>query len=73
VGLFGLAMLGLTYSLYPYLVMDRLSIFEAAAAPESLRIILIGAAVVLPVIVLYTAFLYRVFWGKVDANHGYTP
>lgn len=64
VGIFFLAFYGLAYSLFPYLVVDRLTIWEAAAAPESLAIILAGAAFVLPTIVGYTIYAYRVFWGK---------
>ena len=43
--LFTLAYVGMAYSFYPYVVPDRLTIYEAAAAPESLFIILIGACV----------------------------
>ncbi len=64
VGIFVLAFLGLAYSVFPYLVVDRITIWQAASAPESLMIILIGALVVLPAIFAYTIFAYRVFWGK---------
>lgn len=64
VGIFLLAFYGLAYSLFPYLVIDRLTIWEAAAAPESLLIIFVGAVVVLPMIIGYTVFAYRVFRGK---------
>jgi cytochrome bd ubiquinol oxidase subunit II len=64
VGIFFLAFYGLAYSLFPYLVVNRITIWQAASAPESLRIILVGAAVVLPVIIGYTVFSYRVFRGK---------
>jgi cytochrome d ubiquinol oxidase subunit II len=64
VGLFVLAFYGLSYSLFPYLVVDRLDIWQAASAPESLMIIFVGAVVVLPVIIGYSVFAYRVFWGK---------
>ena len=63
-GVFGLAFYGLAYSLFPYLVKDELTIWQSAAAPESLMIIFVGTCVVLPVIVAYTAFAYRVFSGK---------
>jgi cytochrome d ubiquinol oxidase subunit II len=46
-------------------VPDKLTIWQAASAPESLRVIFIGAAIVLPAIVCYTFFAYRVFRGKV--------
>lgn len=64
VGIFVLAFLGLAYSLFPYLVVDRIDIWQAASAPESLMVILIGALVVLPAIFAYSVFAYRVFWGK---------
>jgi cytochrome d ubiquinol oxidase subunit II len=67
VGLYLLAFYGLAYSLFPYLVVDRIDIWQAASAPESLLIIFVGAAVVLPVIVGYTVFAYRIFWGKARA------
>ena len=64
VAIFMLAFHGLAYSLFPYLVMDRLTIWEAAAAPESLMFIFVGAVIVLPVIIGYSAYAYRVFRGK---------
>jgi cytochrome d ubiquinol oxidase subunit II len=64
VGIFLLAFNGLAYSLFPYLLVDRMTIWQAASAPESLKIILIGVVVVLPTIVGYTVYSYRVFWGK---------
>jgi cytochrome d ubiquinol oxidase subunit II len=64
VGIFLLAFNGLAYSIFPYLVVDRITIWQAASAPESLMIILAGVAVVLPTIIGYTIFSYRVFWGK---------
>lgn len=64
---FILAFLGLAYSLYPYIVLDRLTVWQAASAHESLVIIFIGVAITLPVIIVYTVFMYRVFWGKATA------
>jgi cytochrome d ubiquinol oxidase subunit II len=64
VAVFLLGAVGLAYSLFPYVVMDRLTIWQAASAPESLAVILIGCAVTVPAIVGYTVFSYRVFWGK---------
>ncbi len=64
VSIFAISFLGLAYSLFPYVVIDRLTIWEAAAHPSSLKVVLIGALVVLPFIVAYTAISYRVFRGK---------
>ncbi|MDG4649522.1 cytochrome d ubiquinol oxidase subunit II [Roseibacterium sp. SDUM158017] len=65
--LFALAYLGMAYSFYPYVVPDRLTIYEAAAAPESLLIILVGALVVVPVILGYSVLAYTIFRGKATA------
>jgi cytochrome d ubiquinol oxidase subunit II len=59
-----LAALGLAYSLYPYVVLDRLTIWEAAAAPSSLMFVFVGVAIVLPFTVAYTILVYRIFHGK---------
>ncbi len=64
VTLFLLGFTGLAYSFYPYVVLDRLTVWQAASAPESLMIILVGALFVLPVILGYSAFAYWVFRGK---------
>ena len=67
VGIVMLAFYGLAYSLFPWLVVDRLTIWQAASSNESLWIIFVGACVVLPVIVGYTVFSYQVFQGKATA------
>ncbi len=59
-----LGFFGLAYSFYPYVVPDQMTIDEAASAPESLLIILAGTLFVLPVIIGYSIFAYRVFGGK---------
>jgi cytochrome d ubiquinol oxidase subunit II len=64
VAIFVLAFAGLAYSLFPYVVIDRLTIWQAASHPSALRFVLAGALVVVPLIVVYTAFVHRVFWGK---------
>jgi cytochrome d ubiquinol oxidase subunit II len=65
--IFVLAFLGLAYSIYPYIVIDRLTVWQAASAHESLVVIFVGVAVTLPAIIVYTIFMYRVFWGKASA------
>jgi cytochrome d ubiquinol oxidase subunit II len=65
--LFALAYLGMAYSFYPYVVPERLTIYEAAAAPESLLIILVGACFVVPVILGYSVLAYVIFRGKATA------
>ena len=61
---FVLGFLGLAYSIYPYVVLDQLTIWQAASSPEALKVILIGACISVPAIAGYTVFSYRVFRGK---------
>jgi cytochrome bd ubiquinol oxidase subunit II len=65
--IFVLSFLGLAYSLYPYIVIDRLTVWEAASATKSLIFIFVGVAITLPAIVGYTIYMYRVFWGRAQA------
>jgi len=59
-----LAFAGMAYSFYPYVVPEKLTIYDAASAPESLFIILIGTCIVLPTILGYTVLAYTIFRGK---------
>jgi cytochrome bd ubiquinol oxidase subunit II len=63
-GILTLGFCGLAYSFFPYIVPDRITIEAAASARESLAIILAGVCFVLPVIIGYSVFAYRVFGGK---------
>jgi len=67
IGIFVLCFQGLAYSFWPYVVPERLTLFDAASAPESLIIILAGALIVLPMILAYTIVVWRVFGGKAKA------
>jgi cytochrome d ubiquinol oxidase subunit II len=71
VAIYVLSFAGLAYSLFPYVVMDRLTIWEAAAHPSALKFLLVGTAIVLPFIVAYTLYVYRVFGGKAKGGDIY--
>lgn len=62
--LFTLCFCGLAYSYFPYIVPGQMTIFEAASARESLFVVFVGSLIVLPMIIGYTIFAYKVFWGK---------
>ncbi|CCQ10521.1 Cytochrome d ubiquinol oxidase subunit II [Pseudoalteromonas luteoviolacea B = ATCC 29581] len=62
---FALCFFGLAYSFYPYIVPGKYTLIETLAAPESLNFLMFGVLFVVPTIVIYTAYSYRVFWGKV--------
>jgi cytochrome d ubiquinol oxidase subunit II len=62
VTVFTLGALGPAYSSMPYAVMDRMPIWQAASATESLAVILVGCAVTVPAIVGHTVLSYCVYW-----------
>ena len=64
VGVFLLGFLGLAYSIYPFVVIDRLTIWQAASSPDALKFILVGVAISVPAITAYTIYSYWVFRGK---------
>ena len=71
VGVFLSGYIGLGFSLYPYIVPFEFTIWEAAARDNSLAFMLVGAGIMLPIILLYTAYVYSLFWGKVKPGDGY--
>jgi cytochrome d ubiquinol oxidase subunit II len=63
-GIFLMNYVGLGISLWPWLVPYKINIWQAAAAPESQSLLLIGTVVMLPVVLTYTGFCYYIFRGK---------
>jgi cytochrome d ubiquinol oxidase subunit II len=63
--------LGLLLSTYPNIVPYDITIREAAAAENALGLMLVGVAVMLPVILGYTVYVYWVFRGKATADAAY--
>ena len=70
-GLFVLSYIGLGVSLFPYIVPRSITIWQAAAPESSLIFMLVGTAVLLPLILFYTGHAYWVFRGKVRLGEGY--
>ena len=70
-GWFVLSFAGLGISLYPLIVPPDISIWDAAAPPESQEFLLVGAAVMIPAILVYSFYAYWVFRGKVEHDAGY--
>ncbi len=69
-GLFALTMIGLGISIWPDVIPGRVTIWEAAAPYDSQLFMLVGAGILVPIILAYTAWAYWVFRGKVD-EEGY--
>ncbi|MFL7905319.1 cytochrome d ubiquinol oxidase subunit II [Azospirillum argentinense] len=70
-GLFALSYLGLAISLWPVLIPPGITVWQAAAPPETQVFLLIGMAFLIPTILIYTAYSYWVFRGKVTGAIGY--
>jgi cytochrome bd ubiquinol oxidase subunit II len=66
VAIFMLAFIGLAYSLFPYIVLDELTVWDAAADDSALEFLGVGIAIVLPFILGFTVYSYRLFRGKVE-------
>ena len=68
---FGLGFTGLVIGMWPNIVPPSLTIWEAASPPSSQGFVLVGLIVLLPAILGYTFWSYRVFRGKVAADASY--
>jgi cytochrome d ubiquinol oxidase subunit II len=66
-GIFVLAFAGLAFSIFPWLVIDRIGLWQAAHH-SALQVTLVGALVVLPFIIAYNVLAYRIFRGKAMEN-----
>lgn len=71
VGIFLSGYVGLGVSLFPWLVPFEFDVWETAARDNALGLMLVGAGIMLPVILAYTAYVYSLFWGKVKPGDGY--
>lgn len=67
VGVFTLGFAGVAYSLFPYVVPEKLTLWDAAVGRGSMMIMLVGALITVPMIIGYTIYAYRVFGGKATA------
>jgi cytochrome d ubiquinol oxidase subunit II len=68
---FVLGFVGLILGIWPNIVPPAMSIWTASAAPSSQMFTLVGALIMLPAVLAYTWYSYRVFRGKVAAEAGY--
>lgn len=71
IALFMLSYLGIVISLFPMIVPYQLTLWQAASLPRTQAFLLVGTLFLLPVILMYSAWSYWVFRGKVRADAGY--
>jgi cytochrome d ubiquinol oxidase subunit II len=68
---FALGFVGLVVGIWPNIVPPYLTIWEAASAPSSQLFVMVGAFIMIPAVLTYTAYSYSVFRGKIAADAGY--
>ena len=71
IGLFLISFIGVAISLWPMIVPFHYTLWQAASSPSTQAFLLIGTLFLLPVILMYTAWSYWVFRGKVRSDIGY--
>jgi cytochrome bd ubiquinol oxidase subunit II len=71
IGLFLMSFIGIAISLWPMIVPYHYTLWQAASSPSTQAFLLIGTLLLLPVILMYTAWSYWVFRGKVGEAAGY--
>lgn len=69
--LFSLGYIGLAISLWPWIVPYNISLWDAAADPKSLSLMLVGVVLFLPLVLSYTLYSYYVFRGKSSHQEWY--
>ncbi|TMG81916.1 MAG: cytochrome d ubiquinol oxidase subunit II [Betaproteobacteria bacterium] len=70
-GLFVMCYLGLGISILPMIVPYTVTLWAAASSSKSQAFLMVGTLFLLPIILMYTAWSYWVFRGKVKAGSGY--
>ncbi|HSW68949.1 MAG TPA: cytochrome d ubiquinol oxidase subunit II [Gammaproteobacteria bacterium] len=71
IGLFLISYVGIAISLFPMIVPKHFTLWEAASSPETQAFLIVGTLFLLPIILMYSAWSYWVFRGKVRADIGY--
>jgi cytochrome d ubiquinol oxidase subunit II len=71
IGLFLISYIGIAISLFPMIVPGHFTIWQAASSPDTQAFLIVGTLFLLPIILMYSAWSYWVFRGKVRADVGY--
>ncbi|MCW6511171.1 cytochrome d ubiquinol oxidase subunit II [Lichenifustis flavocetrariae] len=69
--LFFMSYTGIAISLWPMIVPHHYTVWQAASSEGTQAFLLVGTLALLPVILMYTAWSYWVFRGKMRGNIGY--
>lgn len=70
-GIFFMGYLGLGVSFFPWIIPFKFTLWQAAASPPGLSLLLIGICITLPLILAYTGYCYYIFRGKSSHEQSY--
>ncbi|MGH6981501.1 MAG: cytochrome d ubiquinol oxidase subunit II, partial [Stellaceae bacterium] len=70
IGIFLASAIGLAASLYPYVVPRTVTAWDAAADDLTLAFMMVGIGILVPTMLIYNAYQYAVFRGKVSGAYG---
>lgn len=73
IGLFLISYIGIGLSLFPMIIPHQYTLWQAASSPKTQAFLIVGTLFLLPIILMYSAWSYWVFRGKVRADIGYHP
>lgn len=71
IGIFLLGLIGIVISLWPFMIMPNITIWQLSAAPQSQKFVLCVLSVSLPIVLGYTYYVYKIFRGKVTKEEAY--
>jgi cytochrome d ubiquinol oxidase subunit II len=68
--IFLMTFLGLGLIVFPYIIHNKITIYQAAASPSALVFMIVFIGVLIPIMLFYNIYQYVVFRGKVkDGDH----
>jgi cytochrome d ubiquinol oxidase subunit II len=70
IGIFLASAIGLAASFYPYIVPRAVTAAEASADSLTLAFMMVGIGILVPTMLIYNAYQYLVFHGKVSGGYG---
>ncbi len=70
---FVFAFVSLAGSLFPVILPPQVTVYDAASPPLTLKMMLAVIVPILPVMILYNIYQYRVFSGRAESGYGKSP
>lgn len=71
IGIFLTGLFGIVISLWPNMIMPHTTIWEVSAPPNSQQFVIYVLCVSLPIVLIYTTYVYKIFRGKVTKDSAF--